>query len=120
MAEGILRHLAGNEYEVFSAGTEPRGIHPRTVAVMSEIGSDISRQTSRNVQEFVERKFDYVITVCDRAKRQCPTFPGAVPIHWAFDDPAEVNEERQLKAFQTVRNEIMRRLRLFADTHRVA
>jgi len=113
MAEGFLRNLAGNRFEVFSAGTNPKGLHPRTVEVMKEIGIDVSRQTSKDVKQLLQEKFDYVITVCDRARQQCPVFPGAEPIHWGFDDPAEAPAEKQLEAFRRVRNEIQQRLRLF-------
>ena len=113
MAEGLLRNLADNRFEVVSAGTNPKGLHPRTVEVMKEIGIDVSRQTSKDVKQFLQEKFDYVITVCDRARQQCPVFPGAEPIHWGFDDPAEAPAEKQLEAFRRVRNEIQQRLRLF-------
>jgi arsenate reductase len=113
MAEGILRQMAGDQFEVFSAGTHPRGLHPRSVEVMKEIGIDISGQDSKDVEMFLNDKFDYVITVCDRAKQQCPVFPGAEPIHWGFDDPAEADERRQLEEFRRVRDEIRQRLRLF-------
>ena len=113
MAEGLLRNLAGSRFEVVSAGTNPKGLHPRTVEVMKEIGIDVSGQTSKDVKQFLREKFDYVITVCDRAKQQCPVFPGAEPIHWGFDDPAEAPVEKQLEAFRRVSNEIQQRLRLF-------
>jgi arsenate reductase len=115
MAEGLLRSLAGQKYEIFSAGTHPKGIHPLAVEAMREIGIDISGQTSKDVDLYNGEKFDYVITVCDRAKRACPVFPGSMPIHWGFDDPAEAegSREQQLKVFERVREEIMGRLRLF-------
>ena len=81
MAEALLRNFAGNKFEVASAGTNPKGLHPRTVDVMKEIGIDVSRQTSKDVKQFLQEKFDYVITVCDRAKQHCPVFPSAEPIH---------------------------------------
>src|SRR3989442_13611611 len=74
MAEGLLRNLAGNRFDVVSAGTNPKGLHPRTSEVMKEISIDVSRQTSMDVKEFLEEKFDYLITVCDRAKQHCPVF----------------------------------------------
>ena len=113
MAEGLLRNLADSRFEVVSAGTNPKGLHPRTIEVMKEIGVDVSRQTSKDVKQFLSEKFDYVITVCDRAKQHCPVFPSAEPIHWGFDDPAEAPVEKQLEAFRRVRNEIQQRLRLF-------
>ena len=123
MAEGILRQLAGDEYAVYSAGTHPKGIDPRTIAVMDEIDVDIRRQTSKGIDRFLSQQFDYVITLCDRAKERCPTFAGAAPIHWGFDDPAEASGERdmQLRQFRKVRDEISRRIRLWilaTKTHR--
>src|SRR6516162_4214387 len=82
MAEGLLREKAGDRFEVFSAGTSPKGLHARSVEVMKEIGIDISQQKSKDVSVYANDKFDYVITVCDRAKQLCPVFPGAEPIHW--------------------------------------
>jgi arsenate reductase len=120
MAEGLLRQMAGDRFEVSSAGTYPKGMHPRSVEVMNEIGIDISKQTSKDVLIFVNDKFDYVITVCDRAKQQCPVFPGAEPIHWGFDDPAEAPPTRQLEVFRNVRDEIRRRLNLFLLANRSA
>jgi len=113
MAEGLMRHLAGDSYDVFSAGTSPKGIHPVSIEVMNELGIDISPQSSKDVRVFVGQAFDYVITVCDRAKQQCPVFPGATPIHWGFDDPADAPALQQTLVFRRVRNEIMQRLRLF-------
>jgi arsenate reductase (thioredoxin) len=118
MAEGLLRRLAGESFEVFSAGTHPKGVHPRTIEVMNEIGIDVSGHTSKDVQQFLDEKFDYVITVCDRAKQQCPIFPGAEPIHWGFDDPAEAPSARQIEMFRRVREEIRQRLRLFLLANR--
>jgi arsenate reductase len=113
MAEGLLRQMAGERFDVFSAGTQPKGLHPRSVEVMNEAGIDISKQTSKDVAAFLDRKFDYVITVCDRAKQHCPVFPGAQPIHWGFDDPAEAPPDMELNVFRRVRDEIRHRLRLF-------
>ena len=118
MAEGILRHLAGENFEVVSAGTTPKGIHPRTVEVMSEVGIDISAHTSRDLAQFLDQKFDFVITVCDRARQQCPIFPGAAPIHWGLDDPAAAEPGRQLEMFRRVRDEIRHRIRLFLLANR--
>jgi len=113
MAEGLLRNLAGNKFDVVSAGTKPKGLHPRSVEVMKEIGIDVSRQASKDLKQFLNQKFDYVITVCDRAKQQCPIFPGAEPIHWGFADPAEAPLDKELQTFRRVRDEILQRLRLF-------
>ena len=113
MAEGLLRHLAGDQFDVFSAGTQPKGLHPQTIVAMKDIGIDVSQQRSKDVSEFLTQHFDYVITVCDRAKQHCPVFPGAEPMHWGFDDPADAPRESQPKAFARVREEIRQRLRLF-------
>ena len=113
MAEGLLRQIAGNTFEVFSAGTHPKGLHPRSVEAMKEVGIDISGQQSKDVAIYTNGKFDYVITVCDRAKQQCPIFPGAEPIHWGFDDPADAPSDRELETFRRVRDEIRQRLNLF-------
>jgi arsenate reductase (thioredoxin) len=86
---------------------------------MNEIGIDISKHTSKDVSTYADKSFDYVITVCDRARQQCPVFPGAEPIHWGFDDPAEATPTRQLEVFRHVRDEI-RRLNLFLLANRDA
>jgi len=113
MAEGLLRSMASDRFDVVSAGTQPKGVHPRTIDAMHELGIDVSSHTSKDVQQFLNEKFEYVITVCDRAKQACPIFPGAEPIHWGFDDPAEAPPEKQMEVFRRVRNEIQQRLRLF-------
>ena len=113
MAEGILRHLAGDRFDVFSAGTHPKGMHPKTVPMMNEVGIDIAGQASKDVAKYDGQKFDYVITVCDHAKQNCPIFPGAAPIHWGFDDPAEATGEQQTIVFRRVREELFQRIRLF-------
>ena len=113
MAEGLLRKAAENRFEVFSAGTHPKGLHPKSVDVMKEIGIDISNYISKDVAVFANQTFDYVITVCDRARQQCPIFPGAQAIHWGFDDPAEAPTDGQLQMFRRVRDEIRQRINLF-------
>jgi arsenate reductase len=113
MAEGLLRHIAGDRFEVFSAGTHPKGMHPRSVEVMKEAGIDISGQTSKNVDVYAGEMFDYVITVCDRAKQLCPVFPGTEPVHWGFEDPADAPAALQIETFRRVRDEIRQRLSLF-------
>jgi arsenate reductase len=113
MAEGLLRSMGGDRFDVSSAGTDPKGVNPRTIEVMQELGMDVSAHRSKDVREFLGQKFDYVITVCDRAKQHCPIFPGAEPIHWGFDDPAEAPPGRELETFRRVRSEIQNRLRLF-------
>jgi arsenate reductase len=107
MAEGLLRHLAGDRYEVFSAGTRPVGLNPTAVKAMSEIGIDISGQRSKSVDEFVDQQFDYIITVCDNAKESCPIFPGiGRRIHQGFEDPAAAQPAQQLEVFRRVRDQI--------------
>jgi arsenate reductase len=116
MAEGLLRHDGGDNFEVESAGVEPSHVRPQAIEVMREIGIDISGQRSKSVDEFTGQEFDYVITVCDNANQSCPIFPGKTKrIHWSFDDPAaaEGDEAAQLAVFRRVRNEIHSRLRLF-------
>ena len=119
MAEGLLRSMAGNSYDVFSAGTHPKGLHPQTVATMKELGIDVSGQQSKDVQEFFGQPFDFVITVCDFAKQNCPIFPGSAPIHWGFDDPADAPPNEQLRVFRRVRDEIRHRLHLFLLANKV-
>jgi arsenate reductase len=107
MAEGLLRHIAGDRFEVFSAGTRPAGLNPNSVKVMSELGIDISRGRSKSVDEFQGQEFDYVFTVCDNARETCPIFPGGRRrIHRSFEDPAAVSVEQQLDKFRTIRDEI--------------
>jgi len=106
MAEGLLRQMAGDRFDVFSAGTRPAGLNPNAVAVMKEIGIDISGQHSKPVGEFAGQSFDYVITVCDNARESCPIFPGkGQRIHQSFDDPAAYPGE-QGTAFRRVRDEL--------------
>ena len=116
MGEGLLRHIAGDRFEVASAGVSPTDVRPEAIAAMREIGIDISHHTSKSVDAFSGQEFDYVITVCDNAKEQCPVFPGkATRIHWSFDDPAAVDEELRSAVFRRVRDEILHRLRLFVE-----
>ena len=113
MAEGWLRHLAGDRFEVFSAGTKPAGVNPTAVAAMREAGVDISAQESKNVATYLGQHFGYIITVCDNAKEACPIFPGpAQRIHWSFDDPASASgsEQQRFEVFRRVRDEIRGRI----------
>jgi arsenate reductase len=99
MAEGLLRWMAGDAFEVFSAGTKPTLVNPLAIGAMSEIGIDISRHRSKHVEEYLGQTFTYVITVCDNAAETCPTFPApAVRVHWSFPDPAASagNDEARL------------------------
>ena len=101
MAEGLLRNDAGNRFEVFSAGTRPSQVRQEAIAVMRELGIDISGHRSKSVDEFTGQNFDYIVTVCDNAKESCPIFPGnAVHIHHNFEDPVS------LDAFRRVRDQI--------------
>jgi arsenate reductase len=123
MAEGLLRHDAGERFEVESAGTKPSIVRPEAIAVMKEVGIDISGHRSKSVEEFAGRSFDYVLTVCDNAKESCPIFPGhANRIHHNFDDPAAVqgSEEQRLSVFSRVRDEIRDYLRHFPPESTVA
>lgn len=116
MAEGVLRHESQGEYDVFSAGTAPGSVRPEAIAVMKEIDIDISGHRSKSLDEFSNQHFDYVITVCSKASEQCPSFPGDPErIAWDFDDPAAVegDEAKRLQAYRRVRDELIRRLRLF-------
>lgn len=117
MAEGLLRHIAGDRFEVESAGTIASFVRPQAIAAMAEIGIDISNHRSKCLDEFLGTPFDYVITVCDNANESCPVFPGpAKRIHWSFDDPADAvgSSEEQLAVFRRVRDEIRERLAAFA------
>ncbi|HEY1754773.1 MAG TPA: arsenate reductase ArsC [Bryobacteraceae bacterium] len=114
MAEGLLRHDAGDRFEVFSAGAKPSHVRPEAMAVMREVGIDISGHRSKSVDEFADHHFDYVLTVCDSAKEACPVFPGkAVNLHHNFEDPAALggSEEERLALFRRVRDEIRQYLK---------
>jgi arsenate reductase (thioredoxin) len=115
MAEGWLRHLAGKRFEVFSAGTHPVGLNPGSVEVMAEVGIDIAHHRSKSVAEFTGKPFDYVITVCDRAKESCPMWSGARHlVHWSFGDPAaETDPLQRRRIFGRVRDEIAAQVRQF-------
>jgi arsenate reductase len=120
MAEALLRHHGGARFEAFSAGLEPKPIHPLTARVLSELGIDTSAQRSKEVTEYLGRKrFEYVIIVCDGANRSCPSvFPGVNQrLFWPFDDPAafEGSEEESLEEFRRVRDQIEARIRAWLD-----
>ncbi len=109
MAEGLLKHFFPDQFEVFSAGTHPTHVNPNAIKVMAEIGIDISKQHSKHLKEFLNRPIDLVITVCDRAKEECPLFPGAKAYsHKSFPDPSEEkgSEELVLSVFRNVRDQI--------------
>jgi len=116
MAEGLLRHEAGDRFEVFSAGTKPGQVRPEAIAVMRELGIDLSGHRSKHADEFAGQAFDYVLTVCDNAKESCPIYPGHTNrLHRSFDDPAAVqgSEPDRLAVFRRVRDEIRNYLRTF-------
>jgi arsenate reductase (thioredoxin) len=117
MAEGLLRHDAGDRFEVESAGTKPSSVRPEAIAVMRELEVDISGHRSKSVEEFNGQHFDYVITVCDSARESCPVFFGSADRqHHSFDDPAALNgsEAERLAMFRRVRDELRAYLNDFA------
>lgn len=119
MAEGLLRHMGRDEYEVFSAGVEPSKLHPMSILVMDEIGIDIRKQTSDDVNAYLHAGMDIVITVCDHAAKACPSFPGDVErLHWSTRDPFhgwDVDESR-LPDYRKIRDELKERIAWFLDT----
>lgn len=120
MAEGYLKHFAGIKAEIYSAGIEAHGVNPRAVATMKEDGIDISNHTSNTVDEYAHLDFDYVITVCDNARENCPYFPARVKqLHHNFPDPAKATgtEEEITAQFRSVRNMIKAYMKNFVDTH---
>jgi arsenate reductase (thioredoxin) len=123
MAEAILRRDGGDRFEAFSGGADPRPIHPLTIRALDEVGIDISDATSKPVSRFLGKPFDYVITLCDRARVSCPIFPGgAQTLHWGLDDPAEVagTEAEKLVAFRRSLTEVSMRIRAFIPLATVA
>lgn len=118
LAEGYLRHFAGDKAIVYSAGVETHGVNPRAVKTMQEDGIDISQHTSNNIAEYRDIDFDFVITVCDNAKERCPFFPSkAQKFHHNFPDPAKAtgSEEEIMAQFRSVRNEIKEYCRNFVQ-----
>ena len=116
MGEGLFRTAGGERYEVFSAGTQPSRVRPEAVAVMGEIGIDISGQRSKSVEEFSGQAFEYIVTVCDNARDACPVFPGGGErIHWSFEDPAAVegSEDERRAAFRRIRDQIREQVTAF-------
>ena len=115
MAEGLTRAMSDGQVECYSAGTEPKPIHPLAIRAMAEVGLDISKNVCKGLAQFLDEDFDYVISVCARAAETCPTWPRSrEQIRWHFDDPAEAAapEEDRLRVFRRVRNEIQQRLSL--------
>lgn len=121
MAEGFLRAIAGDRFEVASAGTEATRVHPLAIRAMAEVGIDMSEHTSKTLEAFLNESWDYVITVCDNANERCPIFPGKTTrIHWSFDDPSQATgtEQDRLGTFRRIRDEIAARLRLWLAVER--
>ncbi len=121
MAEGLLRSRGGATYDVFSAGTQPRAVHPLAIRVMREIGIDLSSHRAKSLEEFREQPpMDLVVTVCDQAAEACPFFPNARrQVHWSFPDPSRVtgSEEECLAAFRHIRDLIATRINQFLGLH---
>ena len=118
MAEAILNKLGQGRYEAVSAGSKPAGyVHPLAISLLKELGHPVEGTRSKSMDEFREQKFDFVITVCDRAKESCPVWPGAEMIAWSFADPAEAvgSDAEKLVVFRRIFNEIQQRLRLFVS-----
>jgi arsenate reductase len=118
MAEALLRQHGGDAFEVYSAGTEPKGINPLTLRVLAEAGVDASWARSKSVDEFPGQSFDYVVTVCDQARLACPVFPGVhATLHWGYEDPAaaEGTEDERLAVFRKVFIQLGERIRQFAS-----
>jgi arsenate reductase (thioredoxin) len=113
MAEGLLRHLGGDQFEAFSAGTEATFVRPLAIKAMAEIGIDISKQQSKTLNRYLKEPFDEVITVCDTAAEACPIFPGASHRrHWSLEDPSKAtgSEAEQLAVYRRVRDELRSRI----------
>jgi arsenate reductase (thioredoxin) len=124
MAEGILREVGGDLFEVHSAGSKPAGyVHPRSIEVLAEIGIDISSHSSKHLDQFLGAGIDIVITVCDHANESCPIFPGTVRRHhWGFEDPPKAMRpgESELDAFRRIRDQIRQVFEAFAAGYRDA
>jgi arsenate reductase len=120
IAEGYLKHFAGNAAQIYSAGIETHGVNPKAIATMKEDGIDISRHTSNNINEYRDIAFDFIITVCDHAKESCPYFPTqAVKLHYNFPDPAKATgtEEEIKEQFRSVRQMIRDYTQLFVNEY---
>ena len=118
IAEALLQRYGGSDFEVFSAGTEVTQVNPFARRVIEDAGIDWSGARSKSITEFLDQRFDYVITVCDRARATCPVFPGSTnTLHWGLDDPSEVEgtDEEKLAAFRRTETEISARLRPFIE-----
>ena len=120
IAEGLLRSMSPEHYEVFSAGSQPSEVHPMSIVVMQEIGIDISNHTSDPISNYLNKKIDTVITVCDNAKQICPNFPGKVEkIHWSIEDPFKGwgFDSKDLDNFRKAREELSQRITDFLNTN---
>ncbi|MGF1452061.1 MAG: arsenate reductase ArsC [Opitutales bacterium] len=124
MAEGILRHAAGDLFDVFSAGSKPAGyVHPTAIEVLHEIGIDISGHSSKHLDQYLNAGIDTVITVCDHANESCPLFPGPIAHHhWGFEDPPKAARpgESEVEAFRRIRDEIRQTFEAYAAGFREA
>ena len=121
IAEALLQHHGGLDFDVESAGTEATGVNPYAVRVLADAGIDWSHAESKTIDRFLDQRFDYVITVCDRAKESCPVFPGSEnTLHWGLDDPSEVTgtDDDKLAAFRRTEMEVSARLRPFIEVAR--
>ncbi len=121
MAEGFLRALTGDRFEVASAGTEATRVHPLAIRAMEEVGIDLSGHTSKTIDALLGQPWDYVITVCDSANEHCPVFPGRTTrIHWSFDDPSRATgtDKERLETFRRVRDEILAKVRAWLAEQR--
>jgi arsenate reductase len=118
MAEGLLRRMAGDRFEVFSAGTHPTSLNPNAVSALADLAIDISSHRSKSLDEFRNNSFDYVITVCDNARESCPIFPGAGErLHQSFPDPAAAPVSEQPMVFRQVRDSLLTWLEQFIAQH---
>jgi arsenate reductase len=121
IAEALLGQIGGDDFVVRSAGTEPKAVNPFAVRVLSDVGIDWSSAQSKSVTEFIDQPWDYVITVCDRARQACPVFPGEHnALHWGLDDPAEVEglDDRKVAACRLTMRELANRIRPFVELAR--
>lgn len=113
LAEGILRRMGGEHVEAYSAGSEPTGVHPETIALLREMGADPARHTAKSLERYRGQSFDYVITVCDRVREVCPSFAGdPTQAHWSFPDPLELDDpEQRRRMMRTIATELQTRIR---------
>lgn len=115
MAEGLMKSMGGEQWEVKSAGILPSYVHPLAIRVMGEVGIDISKQTSKSQDQFLQEEFDYIITLCDHAAMACPNFPGqGIRLHWSIEDPAMAigTMDERVAVFRRARDEIRTRIEL--------